>query len=217
MTDTSKRSTSRNAAKTRAKILEKATDLFAASGYEGTSISDIVTASKVNKRMIYHYFGDKHGLYRAIFLQQWGELKEWFDQAFLKRVASARPVTTQDLIDEAVGIFFEFMQSHQPFVRLMMWEGLEGGEISRSIWTDVRGPLYAQMEFVIKQAQEEDLLDRRLDAGHFIVSFLGAITFYFGYASTLKNMIHQEPLEPDALKKRKEQLLLLLKNLYLKK
>jgi TetR/AcrR family transcriptional regulator len=211
-TDT--RGSSRNAAKTKAHILAKATQLFAVKGYEGTSLSDIVQATEVNKRMIYHYFGDKRGLYRAIFLHQWGELKEWFDKAFAKRMETTKPMSGRELLAEAVAVYFDFMVHHQEFMRLMMWEGLEGGEISRSLWKDIRGPLYVQMEFLIKAAQDEGVLDKQLDPAHFVVSFMGAISFYFAYAPSIGDMIGQEPLTANALEKRKQQLLYLLENVY---
>lgn len=96
----------------------------------------------------------------------------------------------------------------------MMWKGLEGGEISRSIWKEIRGPFYVQMEFLIQQAQEEGILDSNLDAAHFVATFLGAISFYFGYAPTLVDMIHEDPFSKEALAKRKFQLLRLLGDIY---
>lgn len=200
----------RNAVKTKAHILEQATHVFAASGFKGTSLSQIVAATGFNKRMIYHYFDDKQGLYRAIFLHQWGELKEWFDKAFQRQMRKEQEISAKELLVEAVSVYFDFMAGHQEFVRLMMWEGLEGGEISRSIWRDIRGPLYVQMEFLIKQSQEEGILDKQLDPAHFIMSFMGAISFYFAYAASLIDILGEDPLKPEALAKRKVQLVRLI-------
>lgn len=202
----------RNAEVTRARILDKATEVFAASGFDGASIGDIVKASRVNKRMIYHYFGDKEGLYRAIFRHQWGELKDWFDRELTRRLESGTPwpKDAASILMEAVSISSDFMASHQLFIRLMMWEGLEGGQISRSIWTDVRGPLYAQVEFLIRQAQQEGSLDQAINPAHLVISFLGAVGFYFAYAPTLADMLHQEPFAPRVLEERKAELKRLL-------
>lgn len=210
---TKKKIVRRNADETRARILEKATGLFAESGFAGTSISEIIKASKVNQRMVYHYFGDKEGLYRAVFVEQWSLLKVWFDQALQSRLntQNPKPLTSKELIVQAVEIFFDFIATNQDFVRLMMWEGLEGGQVSRSIWKDVRGPLFAQIEFLAKEAQREGLLDPTIDTAHLIISFLGSITFYFAYAPTLYDMIKKDPLSEKGLKERKEQVLKLLK------
>lgn len=165
--------------------------------------------------MIYHYFGDKEGLYRAIFKQQWGELREWFEIEFKRREESGTPVPMDagDLLVEVLGATSDFMAANRRFVRLVMWEGLEGGAISRSIWTDVRGPLYAQIEFLIRSAQERGRLNPKLNPAHLVISFLGAVGFYFAYAPTLADILHQDPFGKAALKQRKDELKLLLKSL----
>jgi TetR/AcrR family transcriptional regulator len=195
--------------------LESATEIFAQAGYDGTSLDTIVRASGFNKRMIYHYFGDKEGLYRSIFKQQWGELREWFEVEFKRREESGTPVPMDagDLLVEVLGATSDFMAVNRRFVRLLMWEGLEGGAISRSIWTDVRGPLYAQTEFLIKSAQERGRLNPKLNPAHLVISFLGAVGFYFAYAPTLTDILHQDPFGKAALNQRKEELKLLLKSL----
>lgn len=202
----------RNADETRARILGKATKLFAESGFAGTPISEIIKASKVNQRMVYHYFGDKEGLYRAVFVEQWSLLKVWFDQALQERlnVPHAKPLTSRELLLQALEISFDFLATNLGFVKLMMWEGLEGGHVSRSIWKDVRGPLFAQIEFLAKEAQREGILDTEIDTAHLIISFLGVISFYFAYASTLHDMLKQDPLSEKGLKERKEQVIKLL-------
>ena len=53
----------RDPARTRAAILAAATHEFTAKGLNGARVDTIATRSRVNKRMIYHYFGGKDGLY----------------------------------------------------------------------------------------------------------------------------------------------------------
>jgi len=56
----------RNPEQTRRRILEAATADFARRGMDGARIDDIAAASGSNKRMIYHYFGGKTDLFRAV-------------------------------------------------------------------------------------------------------------------------------------------------------
>lgn len=206
--------TPRNADRTKAKILEASTRLFAKNGYSGTSTNDVVTECGVNKRMLYHYFGDKSGLYRSVILHQWMELKNWFDKAaerYLEEHGSL-PADTPTLLQEVARIACRYMAERQDFVRLMMWDGLEGGVISNSIWKEVRGPLFVQVEFLLNQAKEEGLLPADLEPAQFVVSFLGVISFYYAYAPTLKEMIGRDPLEPQALREREEHVVKLLRS-----
>ncbi|CAN5399137.1 TetR/AcrR family transcriptional regulator [soil metagenome] len=62
--------------KSREKIIEAATEIFAKQGFHGTSISDIATKAKVSKGLMYNYFKSKEELIDAIME---GGFKE-FDQ-----------------------------------------------------------------------------------------------------------------------------------------
>jgi len=201
----------RNPIRTKAKILQQSTRLFARSGYDGTSTNDIVSATQVNKRMIYHYFENKRGLYRAVFRNQWAGLKEWLDGAPGHRLQS--PTDLRVVLRESLELLFDYFARNQIFVRLLLWEGLEGGAIARSIWKEVRGPLFVQWESLVKRAQREGLLDRRIDPAQLIVTFLGAIIYYFAYASSISDMLGKAALTPAAMDARKKHLVLLLDRL----
>src|SRR6266700_5339811 len=56
----------RDQERTSASILAAAITEFTAKGYAGARIDAIALRSGANKRMIYHYFGDKEGLYLAV-------------------------------------------------------------------------------------------------------------------------------------------------------
>lgn len=52
---------------TRERLLEAATDLFAAHGFKRVTIRQICQAAHANIAAVNYHFGDKEGLYRAIF------------------------------------------------------------------------------------------------------------------------------------------------------
>ncbi len=56
----------RNPERTRAAILEAARREVAAKGLAGARIDVVARRAGTNKRMIYHYFGDKDALYLAV-------------------------------------------------------------------------------------------------------------------------------------------------------
>src|SRR5690606_20508205 len=47
-------------------ILGAAEQLFADKGYAATTIKDIATAASCNSALLYYYYKDKDGLYRAV-------------------------------------------------------------------------------------------------------------------------------------------------------
>src|SRR5512132_3192270 len=56
----------RDPERTRASLLDAAEEEFGARGFHGARVRSIVDAAGCNDRMLYHYFGDKEGLYRAV-------------------------------------------------------------------------------------------------------------------------------------------------------
>ncbi len=58
MTATGLRSTDR--------ILNKALELFSTKGYDATSVREICEAAEITKPTLYHFYGSKEGVYRAL-------------------------------------------------------------------------------------------------------------------------------------------------------
>src|SRR5687767_15037900 len=52
--------------RTREAILAAAQDEFALKGLSGGRVDEIARRARANKRMIYHYFGSKQGLYLTV-------------------------------------------------------------------------------------------------------------------------------------------------------
>lgn len=74
----------RDADQTRQRILVAAEDQFALKGFYGARIDDIAKQAKINKRMIYAYFGNKEALYKKVLYHVYQKLdqaeKEILDQ-----------------------------------------------------------------------------------------------------------------------------------------
>jgi AcrR family transcriptional regulator len=109
--------TARNPEATRRRILAAALAEFASKGISGARVDRIATRAKTNKRMLYHYFGSKDGLYRAVLNQ---------------RLSDRKPVTVEagDEPSRLTGIF-DRLTSSADFLRLQMWEALERGTRGR--------------------------------------------------------------------------------------
>jgi TetR/AcrR family transcriptional regulator, transcriptional repressor for nem operon len=81
---------------TRERIVQAATRLVARQGAAGTSLEDVMAATRTSKSQLYHYFGDRHGLVAAVVEHQsaavlglqaralasvatWEDLQSWTD------------------------------------------------------------------------------------------------------------------------------------------
>ncbi|NUR72826.1 MAG: TetR/AcrR family transcriptional regulator [Hamadaea sp.] len=103
--------TTRGAATSR-RILDAATEEFAARGIAGARIERITAAANTNKAQLYGYFGNKEGLFDAVLAD------------CLERSANAVAFDVDDLAGWAVAMYDENLR-HPALVRLMGWIRLE--------------------------------------------------------------------------------------------
>lgn len=108
----------RNPDRTRGRILAAAAGEFAAHGHAGARVDAIARRAGSNKRMLYHYFNDKEGLYRAVLRTKITERRTQFE------AAPVDPV-------ENLPFRFELMCRDLEWIRLLGWEALEnkGGRV----------------------------------------------------------------------------------------
>ncbi|MDR3457846.1 MAG: TetR/AcrR family transcriptional regulator [Verrucomicrobiae bacterium] len=108
----------RNPDRTRSRILAAAVAEFAAKGQAGARVDAIARRAGTNKRMLYHYFADKEGLYRAVLREKITERRVQFEDA------PGEP-------SENLPFRFDLMCSDQEWIRLLGWEALEnqGGQV----------------------------------------------------------------------------------------
>ncbi len=186
---------------TRERLLSSATRLFSERGFDGASTDAIVRAAKVNKRMLYHHFSDKDGLFREVLLAQW--------QAFAVRLAEA--LGAGGGAEAALDGLFDFVAERPEFIRLVMWDGLGGARFSREIWQAARQPLF---ERTLGLLGGKALSAKRRDGlAQAVISTLGATAFYFAYAPSLRDVIGADPLAPASLSRRRDHLHRLLRSL----
>lgn len=65
----------------RAHLLDKALALFAARGYDGVGVQEIVESAGVTKPTLYHYFNSKRGLLEALLAERFTPLDAELDRA----------------------------------------------------------------------------------------------------------------------------------------
>lgn len=97
---------------TRQRIIDVATQEFAEYGIAGARIERIVAAARTNKAQLYGYFGNKEGLFDAIFFGS------------LERIVNVVPIDATDLADWAVRLYDEYLR-RPDLIRLATWARLE--------------------------------------------------------------------------------------------
>jgi AcrR family transcriptional regulator len=102
----------RNPEQTRERILAAALKEFAEHGFAGARVDRIARRAVANKRMLYHYFGDKNALFRAVLRHKLAERRAW------GAGLSSDPA-------ERLPFWFTSACQDVDWVRLLEWEALQ--------------------------------------------------------------------------------------------
>src|SRR5476651_114113 len=102
----------RNPERTRERILAAALKEFAAKGFAGARVDVIARRASINKRMLYHYFGNKEKLFRAVLRQKIAERRAWADNL------PSDPA-------ERLPFWFKTGCDDADWIRLLEWEALQ--------------------------------------------------------------------------------------------
>ncbi|MDG4856646.1 TetR family transcriptional regulator [Streptomyces sp. T-3] len=100
---------------TKARILQAATDEFAAHGIAGARVDRIAKAAAANKNLIYVYFCSKDQLFDTVF------------DAHVIHGLNTVPFAPDDLPGYA-GRLFDYFEQHPEVIRLATWHRLERGD-----------------------------------------------------------------------------------------
>jgi len=105
----------RNPERSRERILVAAFKEFVAKGFAGARVDTIARNASINKRMLYHYFGDKEALFREVLRRKMAEREAW-------------GLATPDSPAESLPYWFDLACQDKGWVRLLEWEALQFAE-----------------------------------------------------------------------------------------
>ena len=157
-------------------ILSHALELFSARGYDAVGVQEIVLAAGVTKPTLYHHFGNKEGVLRALVTRD--------SRPLLTELAAAAQYQTRDqgdLTPELLGIvdvYLTFATSQPSFYRLLLACSLAPLE-SRS--HKVAYPLEQKQHQLVETLFEKAARDHGNMQGRahrYAYSFIGLINTY---------------------------------------
>ncbi|MGP9789190.1 TetR/AcrR family transcriptional regulator [Roseinatronobacter sp. NSM] len=174
---------------------------FVRHGFQGASISTIVGAANCNVRMVYHYFGNKLGLYRACIARAYGHLRDAEAQAGFW---NAPP---RDAIAELVRFTFDYMLNYPEFQGLMRVENMADGQHVREVGSvnDRAASLFGRMNTVLDNGLRDGSFQHRPDAGALYLSILGLCTIHIANRHTMQVVMGRDLACADFLVPRREE------------
>jgi TetR/AcrR family transcriptional regulator len=183
----------RDPERTQRRILDAARRIFATRGIDGARVDAIAARAGTNKRMIYHYFGSKDGLFRAVLRQR---LADRTPTSIPARVGPERLADLQDRF------------AAQPdYVRLLMWEALERGRRRPLEEEEARRAVLAEWVDVVRGAQADGDLPADLDPAQLVLTELGVALVPLAFPQLARLLTGRWPDDPAFLAERREFLL----------
>ena len=143
----------------RARIVQAATDEFAARGFKGASMDAIAARTHTTRALINYYFGSKEKLYIAVLEQVYSEIRDAEGKLDLDHLA---PI---DAVRRIVEFTYNYYVEHEGFVRLVVAENQARGlhlRKSRTMRT-LNRPIIDRLAGVIVRGQAQGLFARDID------------------------------------------------------
>lgn len=164
----------RDPAASRARILAAAKAEFARKGLAGARVDSIADRARINKRMIYHYFDSKNGLYLAVLEEAYSDIRGAERALDLEHLAPVAAIT------RLVEFTWDYYQRNPEFLRLINTENLHRAQhLKRSKRiAEMHSPFVALIARLLRRGAEEGAFRDDLDPNQVYIS-IAALGYYY--------------------------------------
>lgn len=161
----------RDPERTRQRILAAALAEFAGKGYAGARMDHIAIRAGVNKRLLYHYFGNKSDLYQEILRRKVAE-------------KTATVLAAPDEPAELLRYWYGVVCQDPEWLRLTLWEALEGR--TPAVAEAERREESVQATAQLRASQQAGLLTDQLNAEDLLMVMLALAMFPQAFAQRVQ-------------------------------
>lgn len=159
---------------TRKRILAAAKAEFARKGLGGARVDDIARRAKANKRMLYHYFGNKEDLFQRTLEDAYGAFRRAETDL---RIEQDDPVTA---LKRLITFTWEYYLANPEFITLVNSENLHKAKhIRKSDQMDAMNkPFVARMQALLERGIAEGSFRKGLDPVQILI-VLSGVGFHY--------------------------------------
>lgn len=178
----------RDPERTRERILTAALKEFAAQGFAGARVDAIAHRARINKRMLYHYFGDKEALFREVLSRKIAQRAAWL------AAAPDDPV-------EILPYWFELASQDTDWIRLLQWEALQPRN-GKLIHEEQRRRNYQNGLARLRQGQARGLLSSDYDLKQLLLSMVALTAFPIAFPQITRLVTGLDASTPEFRRRR---------------
>jgi len=182
----------RDPARTKAAILKAARDEFCELGLPGARVDAIAARAGANKRLLYHYFGNKEALYLAVLSDAYHEIRRGEQQLELDRLAP------EAAMEELVRFTFRHFLANPWFPRLLSNENIQNARFLRQL-PDIpalHGPLIAQIRTILTRGAAAGVFGDNHDPVEIYIAIAALCSFYVSNMKTLSVIFERDLADP---------------------
>ncbi len=173
---------SNDPARTREKILNKATEEFALTGFAGARVDRIAERCRLSKNMLYYYFHSKEQLFVAVLERMYGDLREQ------QKDLSLRAGDPIGAMRQLIEYTFHALQANPNAIRLMNEENKHRAKYIRKStrMRDLYNPLVETISFILERGGKAGLFRPDLDPVLVYLTFSSLCYHYLSNQYTLQ-------------------------------
>src|SRR5580698_4319640 len=185
-----RRGNNRDPESTSAAILDAAVQEFTERGYEGARIDSIAARARINKRMLYHYFGNKQALYVAVLENSYTAIRS---AEHGLRLADRDPI---DGMTDLVLFTWRYYLAHPEFLSLLNTENLHRAKFLKRSGRifELNSPLIERISQLLERGVAQGVFRDDLDALKVYVSIAALGFFYLSNRWTLSTVFRRDLL-----------------------
>lgn len=178
----------RDPERTSAAILAAAVAEFSQRGYDGARIDGIAKRARINKRMLYHYFGGKEGLYLAVLEGRY---------AAIRTAETELDLTHREPVEgmrELIHFTWDYFLAHPEFLSILATENQHKARFLKQSdhIVQLNSPLVEALAQVLKNGEEQRIFRAGVDPVSLYISIASLGAFYLSNRWTLSTIFRRD-------------------------
>ncbi len=194
------REVKRDPERARARILRAAVREFADKGLGGARVDQIAARARANKRMLYHYFGNKEDLFLASLESVYEDIRAH------ERTLRLEHKPPLDAMRRMITFTWDYFVANPHFIRMLNTENLHRARFlrrSRRIQA-MHSPLVALIARILQRGTEQGTMRPGVDPMQLYISIAALAYFYLSNVHTLSTIFSRDFAAPAERARRRD-------------